>query len=115
MKCTNREKHENVIKDVMSNMLKEDSIYELSELFKVFGDSTRIKILFSILRGELCVCDIANVVGVSQSGVSHQLRVLKQARLVRSRKEGKGVYYCLNDNHIHTIFKVALQHIEEEK
>ena len=86
---------------------------EMSELFKVFGDATRLKILYVLFDKEVCVCDIANIIGMQQSAVSHQLRVLKNANLVKYRKEGKAIYYSLSDNHVKTIFAQAKVHIEE--
>ena len=90
-----------------------DVLYDLAELFKVFGDSTRIRILYVLFESEMCVCDIANILGMTQSAISHQLRVLKQARLVKFRKEGKTVFYSLDDDHITKIFDYGLHHIEE--
>ncbi|MBS7528156.1 helix-turn-helix transcriptional regulator [Fusibacter paucivorans] len=84
---------------------------DLANLFKVFGDPTRVKILHLLSVTELCVCDIANVLDMTQSAISHQLRVLKQAKLVRNRKDGKTVYYALDDDHVHTILRQGLDHI----
>ena len=95
------------------NMPSEEVFYDLSELFKVFGDSTRIKILYALLKGELCVLDIANLLDMSMSAISHQLRVLKQARLVRNRREGKQIYYSLADDHVRTIIGQGMDHINE--
>jgi len=86
---------------------------ELSELFKVFGDSTRIKIMYTLLEKELCVCDIANFIGASQSATSHQLRILKQAKLIAGHKEGKTVYYRLSDDHVKKICEMGCEHIHE--
>lgn len=86
-------------------------LYDLSELFKVFGDSTRISILCALLDREMCVCDIATAIGAGQSAVSHQLRILRTAGLVRPRRDGKVVYYALDDEHVHTIFQSGLDHI----
>ena len=105
--------HEDILSRVKEHLPKEEVLYELAEIFKVFGDSTRIKILCAIFEGEMCVCDMAELLGVSQSAVSHQLRVLKQARLVKFRKEGKTVFYSLDDCHISQIFSCGLEHIEE--
>ena len=88
-------------------------LFELADLFKVFGDTTRIRILYALFESELCVCDIAQLLGMTQSAISHQLRVLKQARLVRSRREGKTVYYFLADDHVRTIIGQGMEHIEE--
>ncbi len=105
--------HEDVINCVRLKMPDEVNLYELAELFKVFGDSTRIRILWALSESEMCVCDIAALLNVSQSAMSHQLRVLKQARLVKHRKDGKVVYYSLDDEHIRQIFDQGLIHITE--
>lgn len=91
----------------------EEMLYELADLFKMFADSTRIKILYALMEDEMCVACIADAVGVSQSAVSHQLRLLKQARLVRFRREGKQVLYALSDNHVHTMLAQGMNHICE--
>lgn len=105
--------HEDVIYKVKGKMPKEEILYDLAEFFKVFGDSTRIKIMCALFEEEMCVCDIASLLNMTQSAVSHQLRVLKQSRLVKYRKEGKVVYYSLDDEHIKDIFKEGLEHINE--
>jgi ArsR family transcriptional regulator len=92
----------------------EVKLYELAELFKVFGDSTRIRILTVLFEEEMCVCDIAEVLGMNQSAVSHQLRVLKTAKLIKNRKDGKQVFYSLADDHVRTILAMGLEHIEEQ-
>ena len=94
-------------------MPDEESLYDLAELFKVFGDSTRIRILYALFESELCVCDIAEILSMTQSAISHQLRVLKQARLVRNRREGKQIYYFLADDHVRTIIGQGMDHITE--
>ena len=91
----------------------EDQLIEMAELFKVFGDSTRIKILCSLLQGEKCVQQIVDTVGASQSAVSHQLRILKQAKLVKNQRQGKQIVYCLADDHVKTILGMAKDHLEE--
>lgn len=101
------------IKYIDEAMPVEEEIHDLSELFKVLGDPTRIKILCALSKGELGVSDIAALLGVTQSGISHQLRVLKQARLVKYRREGKAVYYSVSDDHVHTIMSMGLEHINE--
>lgn len=106
--------HEDVVSGVLSKMPDMVHLYELSELFKVFGDSTRIRILWALTEAEMCVCDIAALLGATQSAVSHQLRVLKQARLVKPRKDGKIVYYSLDDEHIRQILDQGLVHIKEQ-
>lgn len=94
-------------------MPAEEEIYYLSEFYKVFGDSTRIKVLYLLVNRELCVNDIANELAMTQSSISHQLRVLKQHRLVKFRRDGKTVYYSLADEHVETILNQGLEHIEE--
>ena len=94
-------------------ILDEDKIIDLSELFKIFGDSTRVKIINVLLTQELCVNDIADKINVSQSAVSHQLRILKQAKLVKYRKDGQTIYYSLADDHVEKIFLMGVEHIEE--
>lgn len=105
--------HDDLVSKAKKHMPKDEMLYDLAELFKVFGDSTRIKILWALFESEMCVCDIAEVLNMSLSAVSHQLRILKQARLVKFRKEGKNVFYSLDDDHISSIFDVGLKHIGE--
>lgn len=105
--------HEDRVNNAKKVMPKDDLIYDLAEFFKVFADSTRMKIIYALMEGELCVCDIAAIVGTTQSAISHQLRILKQAKLVKYRKEGKVVYYSLDDEHISEIVKKGREHIEE--
>lgn len=112
-KCDCNFIHEEVVDKVKGKMPEDEKLYDLAELFKVFGDTTRIKILYALFEEEMCVCDIADLLNMTQSAISHQLRVLKQARLVKFRKEGKVVYYSLDDNHINQIFNCGLCHIEE--
>ncbi len=111
--CDCKEIHKDIIDEVKNKMPKEEALYDLAELFKVFGDTTRIRILYALFENEMCVCDIANLLNMTQSAISHQLRVLKQSRLVKFRKDGKVVYYSLDDNHIYHIFNEGLNHIEE--
>ncbi|MBO3446210.1 MULTISPECIES: ArsR/SmtB family transcription factor [Clostridia] len=111
--CNCTDIHDEVVKEVKSTMPQEEMLYDLAELFKVFGDTTRVKILYALFANEMCVCDIADLLGMTQSAISHQLRVLKQARLVKFRKEGKTVYYSLDDSHISQIFDCGLNHIKE--
>ena len=111
--CKCEEVHEYIIDEVRQVMPQEEMLYDLAELFKVFGDTTRIKILYVLFSKEMCVCDIADLLGMTHSAISHQLRVLKQARLVKFRKEGKVVYYSLDDSHISQIFDCGLSHIQE--
>ncbi|HHW23008.1 MAG TPA: helix-turn-helix transcriptional regulator [Clostridiaceae bacterium] len=107
--------HDDIVKKVQDNMPKEDNLYDLAELFKVLGDTTRIKIIWALFESEMCVCDIAYLLNMTQSAISHQLRVLKAARLVRYRKSGKVVYYSLDDSHINQIFKLGMEHILERQ
>ena len=94
-------------------MPEEEELYDLAELFKIFGDSTRIKILYALFEAELCVCDISQLVGVSQTAISHQLRILKNAKLVKFRREGKTVFYSLADDHVRRIIDQGMEHILE--
>ena len=105
--------HEDVVKRVKSEMPPDSALYMLSELFKVFGDPTRVKILYVLLESELCVCDIAQLLGLTQTAVSHQLRVLKNNKLVKFRREGKSVFYSLADDHVHSIIAQGLEHVNE--
>lgn len=105
--------HDEVVEKVRGIMPEEETLYDLAELFKVFGDTTRIKILCALFESEMCVCDIAALLSMNQSAISHQLRVLKQARLVKYRKKGKVVYYSLDDEHVKQIFDQGLVHINE--
>lgn len=105
--------HEDVVNNVKGKLPEEETLYDLAELFKVLGDSTRIKIICALLQAEMCVCDISALLGMTQSAISHQLRVLKQGRLVKYRKEGKVVYYSLDDDHVKGIFDLGLVHISE--
>ena len=112
-KCDSTIIHEDVVNKVKENMPPEESLYNLAELFKVFGDSTRIRILYALSASDMCVCDIAALLDMSQSAISHQLRILKQARLVKYRKDGKVVYYSLDDDHVNQIFAQGLEHVKE--
>lgn len=105
--------HEEVVNKVKENIPKEETLYDLADLFKVLGDSTRVKILCALFQAEMCVCDIAALLGMTQSAISHQLRVLKQGRIVKNRKDGKVVYYSLDDDHIKSIFDQGMAHIAE--
>lgn len=105
--------HQELLYKVTAEMPKEEELYDLAELFKVFGDSTRIRILFVLFEEEVCVCDLAEALQMTQSAVSHQLKILKQAKLVKSRRDGKSVFYSLADSHVRTIIGQGLEHIEE--
>lgn len=111
--CEECEVHSEAAGRAAKAMPDDEILYDLAELYKVFGDSTRIKILYSLFDEELCVCDIAAVLGMTSSAVSHQLRVLKQAHLVRSRREGKAIFYSLSDAHVRSIIGQGIEHIEE--
>lgn len=112
-KCEFIHVHDDIVEKVKSRMPPEEELYDLAELFKVFGDSTRIKILYLLFQSEMCVCDIAQLLGMTQSAISHQLRVLKQMKLVKFRREGKTIFYSLADDHIQTIINQGMEHIEE--
>ena len=101
------------MESVRTHLPPDELLYDLAELYKIFGDSTRIKILYALLERELCVCDIAKLMDVTQSAVSHQLRVLKSSKLVKFRREGKTVYYSLADEHVIRILSQGMEHIEE--
>lgn len=105
--------HEELVEKVNRGMPEEEELYDLAELFKVFGDSTRIRILFVLFEAEVCVCDLAEVLHMTQSAISHQLKILKQAKLVSARREGKSVFYSLADDHVRTIIAQGREHIEE--
>ncbi len=105
--------HEDTVKKVRECMPSDEILYDLAELFRIFGDSTRIRILFALFEAELCVCDISTLLGVSQTAVSHQLRILKAAKLVNARKDGKNIFYSLADGHVRTIIGMGIEHIEE--
>ena len=111
--CDFYQVHDDVVKAVKEKMPDEDELYDLAEIFKVFGDSTRIKILYVLFEQEMCVCDIAQLLNMNQSAISHQLRILKQNRLVKNRREGKAVFYSLADSHVKTILSQGMDHISE--
>ncbi|MDD3692582.1 MAG: metalloregulator ArsR/SmtB family transcription factor [Oscillospiraceae bacterium] len=105
--------HHDIVERVRARMLNKDDIQDISKLFKVLGDFTRVKIISALLHSEMCVCDIAALLNMTKSAISHQLRVLKQARLVKYRRDGKIVFYSLDDRHIKNIFNQAHSHIKE--
>lgn len=107
--------HEDRVQEVRENMPEDELMYDLANLFKVFGDTTRVKILFALLFSEICVWDLSVILQMNQSAVSHQLRVLKQARLVKHRREGKVVYYSLDDRHVENIFEQGFIHLKEAR
>lgn len=111
--CEEESSNREIVNRVKKEILADDEIFDLAELFKVFGDSTRMKIINALMVQELCVCDIAEIANSTPSAISHQLRVLKQAKLVKYRKDGKSVYYSLDDDHVKEIFEKGREHIEE--
>ncbi len=112
-KCEYLHIHEDAVKRVEDTLPDTEQLFDLAELFKIFGDSTRIKILYILFEEEMCVCDMALLLNLSQSAISHQLRILKQARLVKYRKSGKTVFYSLADDHIQKIIGNGMDHINE--
>ena len=105
--------HEDIVQKVRREMPDEDTLYDLTELFRIFGDSTRVRILYVLFEAEMCVCDIAQLLGMTQSAISHQLRSLKNARLVKARRDGKTVFYSLADDHVKTILDQGIEHVCE--
>lgn len=112
--CETKHVHKELLKIVDEKMPEETELYDLAELFKVFGDSTRIRILYVLFEVEVCVCDLAEALNMTQSAISHQLKILKQSRLVKSRREGKSIFYSLADDHVRTIIAQGCEHIEEQ-
>ena len=108
-----KERYENLARQVKNKMLSDELLFDVAEVFKIFGDSTRIKIIYALKLSELCVSDLAFITNSSDSAISHQLRILKQAKLVKSRKDGKVVYYSLKDEHVIQLFETGREHIEE--
>ena len=111
--CECNEVHDRVVEQKRAQMPQEDTLYELSDFFKIFGDSTRIQILFAIDGSPMCVCDIAALLGMTKSAVSHQLKILRQSSLISYRRAGKNVFYTLADEHVRDIIEKALEHIRE--
>ena len=105
--------HEEIVKKVQNEMPTEDVLFDLSELFKTFGDSTRIRILYCLFESEMCVCDIATLLNMTQSAISHQLSVLKKSKLIKSRREGKTMFYSLADGHVRTMLDQGVEHVTE--
>lgn len=112
--CEETQVHGELLKKVEQMLPPENRLYDLAELFKVFGDSTRIRILFVLFEAEVCVCDLAKVLGMTQSAVSHQLKILKSSKLVKSRRDGKSIFYSLADDHVRTIIAVGMEHLTED-
>lgn len=113
--CDETAVHEDIVKKTIESMPDMDTLFSLAELFKVFGDTTRIRIMCALFENELCVCDIAEILGMGQSAISHQLRLLRAASLVRVRRDGKQSYYSLDDDHVRKIYEMGLNHILEDK
>lgn len=113
--CDSTEVHESLLQIVNEKLPPETELYNLAELFKIFGDSTRIRILFVLFEAEVCVCDLAQALNMTQSAISHQLRILKQNKLVKNRREGKSIFYSLADDHVRTIIAQGLEHITEDQ
>ena len=111
--CSERETHEELLALVNRQMPEETKLYELAELFKIFGDSTRMRILFVLFEAEVCVCDLSAVLQMTPSAISHQLKILKQSKLVKYRREGKSVFYSLADDHVRAIIRQGMEHVEE--
>jgi len=114
-RCLEPHVHESLVEQVRQRMPEDETLCEVAEIFKVFGDITRTKILSALFEAELCVCDISEIVKLSVSAVSHQLRILRQTKIVKSRRCGKEVYYSLDDDHISKIYRMALEHLHEER
>ena len=111
--CTDTHVHESVIAEIRPIFQSDEQLCALADLYKVFGDRTRIRILYALFSSEMCVCDVADLLGMTISAISHQLRVLKQAHLVKFRRDGKTVYYSLADDHVRTILGQGMVHVEE--
>lgn len=106
--------HENIVKDTLSKMPEDDLFNKLAEFFKILGDTTRAKILFALDQNEMCVCNIANVLGMSKSSISHQLGTLRRMNIVKCHKQGKEVYYTIDDDHVQKLFELGIEHIEHK-
>jgi len=107
--------HQDVVNRTLNQMPNRDTFNRLAEFFKILGDTTRSKILFALDKNEMCVCDIANVLGMSKSSISHQLGTLRRTGIVKCRKQGKEVYYMLDDEHVQKVFEIGIEHIEHKK
>lgn len=107
--------HNEVVNETLKQMKDEDLFNKMADFFKILGDTTRVKILFALDKNEMCVCDIANVLGMSKSSISHQLGTLRRSGIVKCRKQGKEVYYMLDDEHVKQVFEVAVEHLEHKK
>ena len=111
--CEYMHVHDDILRRVQADMPSEEALFDLSELFKLFGDSTRIRILYCLFESEMCVCDIATLLQMSQSAISHQLSVLKKSKLIKYRRAGKTVFYSLADDHVRTILNQGMDHVNE--
>ena len=107
--------HEDVVKKVKATFPEDEMIFELADFYKIFGDTTRVKILYALDKSELCVCDISALLGMSISAVSHQLRTLRESDLVRTERQGKVIYYSLADEHVKSILECGIEHIKEKQ
>ena len=105
--------HAEIVEDVTKHMPEDEELYDLADFFKVFGDSTRIKMLWALDRAEMCVCDLAVLLNMTKSAISHQLKTLRQEKLVKYRREGKNVFYSLQDEHVKNLLEIGLEHIKE--
>ena len=112
-RCELRHVHQEIVDKVNQQMPEDEILFDLAELFKIFGDSTRIKILYLLFESEMCVCDIAQLLNMTQSAISHQLQVLKKSKLVKYRRDGKTVFYSLADGHVRTIIDQGMEHVAE--
>ncbi len=106
--------HAEIVEEVSHHMPDEEKLYDLADFFKMFGDSTRIKILWALDRNEMCVCDLAVLLNMTKSAISHQLKTLRQEKLVKYRRDGKNVFYSLQDEHVKNLLEIGLEHIEEK-
>lgn len=107
--------HQDIVNKLSKEMITEDLFYKIADFYKLLGDTTRMKILYALDKSEMCVCDIANLLSMSKSSISHQLGTLRRSGIVRCRKEGKEVYYMLDDNHIKTVIEIGIEHIEHKE
>lgn len=112
-RCELMHVHQEIVDKVNQQMPEDEILFDLAELFKIFGDSTRIKILYLLFESEMCVCDIAQLLNMTQSAISHQLQVLKKSKLVKYRRDGKTVFYSLADGHVRTIIDQGMEHVAE--
>ena len=113
--CETTEVHSELLKIISEKMPPEEKLFDLAELFRVFGDTTRMRILFVLFEAEVCVCDLAAALNMTQSAISHQLKILKDANLVANRRESKTIYYFLSDDHVRTIIAKGFEHLIEER